>query len=83
MVVNILVDENSWPEYAQHVLRELKRHDKWLESLDTNLNNHVNTLEHRITVIETNLKNIKWILGIMLGSVLGIFSMVLSIFLGG
>ena len=76
-------EDNGWPEYAKHVLNELKRHDRWLGNLDKQISNHMTDLEHRITTIETNLKNMKWILGIMLGSVFGIFSMVLAMLLGG
>jgi len=73
-----VADDDGWPEYAKLVLAELRRHDEWLGSLDKQINNHVNHIEHRLTEIETTIKNLKWIVGIILVAVLGIFSMTLS-----
>jgi len=69
---------NGWPEYAKHVLAELKRHDKWLGSIDVRVDNHINHIEHRLTEIESHLKTRKWIEGILFTLVIGIFSMVFS-----
>lgn len=47
-----VTDTNGWPEYAKLVLAELKRHDGWLQILDTQINNHIQHIEHRLTDIE-------------------------------
>ena len=54
---------------------ELKRHDKWLSSLDSKMDNHVTHIEHRLTKIESYQKSQKWMLGILFSLVIGIFSM--------
>ena len=85
--------DGEWSEYAKQVLAELKRHDKWLDSLDKKMDNHITHIEHRLTQIETSLKgikdcseeivelkttlkNMKWITGLLLVSVLSIFGMI-------
>ena len=73
--------DGDWSEYARQVLAELKRHDIWLNKLDTSINNHVNHIEHRLTQMETTLKNMKWMIGFLLTAVLGMFGMVLVILL--
>ena len=73
-----MVDTNGWPEYAKHVLAELKRHDGWLGSLDNKIDNHITTIEHRLTKIESYQKSQKWMLGILFSLVIGIFSMLFA-----
>ena len=79
-----MTDTNGWPEYAKHVLAELKRHNEWIADVDKNLNNHILHVqeqirdiciknEQRLTKIETFQKWIKWMLGLMftlLGSII-------------
>ena len=72
-----MTNDNSWVEYGKQVLAELKRHDKWLGSIDTKLDNHITHLEHRMTKLEAGMKSQRNIFCIILASVLGIFGMVL------
>ena len=64
-----MVNDNGWPEYAKHVLAELKRHNVWLGNIDEKLDNHVTHIEHRLTSMETTQKNDRrynrWIMGLM------------------
>lgn len=80
----IMTDTNGWPEYAKHVLAELKRHNKWIAEVDSKLDNHILHIqeqikdilissEKRLTRIETFQKWEKWIFGvlfILLGSII-------------
>ena len=68
--------DNGWPEYANLVLNELKRHEAWLGNLDKKMDNHITHLEHRITKIETDLKNQFKLEMVLLSAILGIFGMV-------
>jgi len=74
--------ERGWPEYAKLVLAELKRHDGWLSNLDTQINNHVKHIEHRLTEIEATVRLLKWLLGFVITGLTGIFLMLLTIVLG-
>jgi len=67
---------NGWSIWAKHVLSELKRHNKWLASLDENLNNHVTDLDRRITRIEERLKSQNRLFYVIITALIGIFSMV-------
>ena len=71
-----MVNTNGWPTYAKLVLNELKRHSESLLSLDLQMSNHITEIEHRLTKMETTIKNLKWIVGILLVGVIGIFGMV-------
>ena len=78
-----MAEENGWGQYSKLVLAELKNHNKRLVSIDTKLDNHITHIEHRLTKIETTLKNLKWILGILFPMVAAILLMLLSIIIGG
>jgi len=60
----------------ENIKEELKRDNGRLDSIDIKLDNHITHIEHRLTLIESNIKNIKWIYAILLASVIGIFSMI-------
>ena len=62
----------------ENIKEELKRHDRWLASLDNKMDNHVTTIEHRLTKIESYQKSQKWMLGILFSLVIGIFSMLVA-----
>ena len=57
-----MYDDESLDGYGQHILAELKRHDRWLSSLDKQINNHITEIEHRVTEIEVNGKNMNLII---------------------
>ena len=57
--MDVTEEYNGWPEYAKLVLAELKRHDSWLSSLDTQINNHIKHIEHRLTEIESCTQTIE------------------------
>ena len=57
---------------------ELKRHDKWLSNLDGKMDNHITSIEHRLTKIDSYQKSQKWMLGILFSLVIGIFSMLFA-----
>jgi len=68
-------DDFSIRDLFVNIKDEFKRHDKWLNNLDDKMDNHVTHIEHRLTEIETTLKNFRWILGILFTLVVGIFGM--------
>jgi len=73
----------GWVSNAKLVLAELKAHGKRLDSLDNKLDNHVTTIEHRLTKIETNYKNIKWLLsGILFSLIILIVTTVIHNYVG-
>ena len=90
-----MTEENWIKQGFQHVKEELKRMNAWLGKNDTKLDNHITHIEHRITAIETNMqnvakkedvkeletnmKNLLKLLGIILTAVLSIFGMILVI----
>ena len=55
-------DDESLESYGKHILAELKRHDKWLSRMDTQINNHITHIEHRVTEMEVNGKNMNEII---------------------
>jgi len=68
---------NTWLEWSQHVIKELKRLGDETVKINEKLDNHLQHTEKRITQIETTLKNLKWILGILFTFVLGTFGAVM------
>lgn len=74
------MNDDGLIQSLRHVLEELKRHDTWLSSLDNKMDNHIVHIEHRLTAIETTLKNMKYILGLVISLVISIFIMVLKLF---
>ena len=63
----------------ENIKEELKRHDRWLSSIDGKMDNHITTIEHRLTKIESYQKSQRWMLGILFSMVIGIFSMLIAI----
>ena len=72
----------KWSKDRKFVLSSLDRYGKWLEKIDNNLDNHITSLEHRITQMETNLKSLTKLFFVLLTGVLGIFGMVLVLLVG-
>lgn len=75
-------DNNGWSEWSRHVLAELKNHSKRLDDLDNKMDNHITHIEHRLTKMESNSKNVKWILGLIFTLLVGIFGIVLANYIG-
>lgn len=71
-------NNHSWLVWSKHVLAELKSHNNRLDEIDLKLDNHVTNIEHRLTKIETNYKNMKWILGLIFVVLVGILGTVLQ-----
>jgi len=75
-------EDNGWGEYGKLVLKELESHNNRLDEIDNKLGNHITTIEHRLTKIETNSRNMKWILGLIFVVMVGIFGTVLANYVG-
>jgi len=74
-----MAPDDTWTEWSKHVLAELERLNVWCSNIDKQLGNHVTHIEHRLTEMETTMKNTKWILGILFSMVIGIFGMLAAI----
>ncbi len=74
--------DNGWTEYGKLVLAELESHNSRLDSIDEKLDNHVTTIEHRLTKIETNHRNTKYILGLIFTIMMCIFGVVVANYVG-
>jgi len=74
---------NTWLEWSQHVIKELKRLGEESVKINEKLDNHLQHTEKRVTEIETTLRNLKWIMGLLFAFVSSIFAMVLTLLLGG
>lgn len=72
------IEDNGWKADAKLVLAELKRHSKWLSEIDKKMDNHITYLEHRLTCIETTLKNTKYIMSMLFGLVIALIVMFVS-----
>ena len=66
----------EWNLYAKKVLDELKRHDKWLEKLDLNLNNHITEIATTVTEIKVNQKAQTKLFYVVLTTLVGMFGMI-------
>ena len=71
-------NDDGWSEYANKVLDELKRHDKWLEKLDLNLNNHITEIATTVTEIKVNQKAQSKLYYVILTTVIGMFCMIFA-----
>ena len=67
--------DNGWPEYAVFVIGEIKRLNKWMGANDEKLDNHITHIEHRLTKIETGLKNMRWLVGSVFLSLLTVIGL--------
>ena len=68
----------EWNLYAKKVLDELKRHDKWLEKLDSNLNNHITEIATTVTEIKVQQKAQTKLYYVILTAVIGMFCMIFA-----
>ena len=75
----MVTDDGTWIKWSRHVLEELKRLNKWCGEIDKKLDNHVTTIEHRLTKIETNQRTSNKIYYIVITAVLSIFAMVFAL----
>ena len=59
----------------ENIKEELKRHHERLDSIDCKLDNHITTIEHRLTKIESYQKSQRWIIGFLFAGVISIAGM--------
>ena len=71
-----MVNDNSIEGWGKHILAELKRHDKWLNSIDSKMDNHITHIEHRITKIEAHQDSMKKLFYLTITALLALVGMV-------
>jgi len=67
-------DERGSNSYSQRDL--LKYLITRMDDVDVKLDNHITTNQGRLSIVETTISNLKYMFGVLLVAVLGVFGMV-------
>ena len=76
-------NNSTWLQWSKYILEELKTHCSRLDNIDEKLDNHVTHIEHRLTKMEANQKTAKWLMGVILTTLVSTFGVMLYNIIAG